>query len=129
MPSNLSRPESVIQKLEDDLLEAARLPNLGFLENIFSEKYVCRVSDGSIWGKEKALNDFKNPNYKIFKSKIQNRRITMHNNTAIVTGIAIVEALVDDKSVSGQSFFMRVWHKEEDIWQIIAVQTNLAKSN
>ena len=128
MLSNVSISESVIQKLEDDLIEAGRLPNLEFLENIFSEKYVCRVSDGSIWGKEKALNDFKHPNYKVFKSEIQDRRITMHNNTAIVTGIAIVEAIVDDKSVSGQSFFMRVWHKEEDTWRIIAVQTTLAKS-
>ena len=128
MPPNVSGPESEIQKLEEALIEAMRLTNLEFLENVFSEKYVCRISDGSIWGKEKALNDFKNPNYKVFKIEIQNRQITIHDNTAIVTGIAIVEAVVEDKSVSGQSFYMRVWHKEEDIWRIIAVQTNLVKS-
>jgi hypothetical protein len=128
MPSNVPSSESVIQKLEDDLIEAMILPNLIFLENTFSEKYVSLFSDGSTGGKEKALNDFKHPNYKLSKIEVLNRQITMHDNTAIVTGIVIVDAVVDDKSVSGKSFFTRVWHKEEDIWRIIAVQTNLAKS-
>ena len=128
MASNVSNSEFEIQKLENDLIEAMRAPNLTFLENIFSEKYVSLFSDGSTGGKEKALNDFKHPNYKLSKIEVQNRQITMHDNTAIVTGIAIVDAVVDDKSVAGKSFFMRVWHKEEGRWRIIAVQTNLAKS-
>ena len=127
MPSNVSNSEYVIQKLEDDLMEAMRSPNLTFLENIFSDKFICLSSDGSIWGKEKAMNDFKRPSFKLFKSEIQNRQITMHHNTAVVTGIGIFEGIVDDKSLSGKSFFMRIWHKEEDTWRIIAVQTNLAK--
>ena len=126
MPSNVSSLESLIQKLDDDLMEATRSLNLTFLENIFSEKYVCLASDGSIWGKEKALNDFKNPSFKLFKSDVQNRQITMHHDTAIITGIGIFEGIIDDKSISGQSFFMRVWHKEEDIWIIMAVHASRA---
>ena len=128
MPSKSSDPESVIQNLEDDLMEAARLPNLSFLENIFSDKFVCVGSDGRIWGKEKALIDYKQPSYKLLKSDIKNRQITMHNDTAIVTGIAVFEGTIEDKYYSGQSFFMRVWHKEEDIWRIIAVHINIPKS-
>jgi hypothetical protein len=52
----------------------------------------------------------------------------MHYNTAIVTGIAVFKGIVDDKSISGKSFFIRVWHKEEDIWRIIAVHSSIAKS-
>ena len=126
MPSNVPSSESVIQKLEDYLLEAMVLPNLTFLENIFSEKYVSLFSDGSTGGKEKALNDFKHPSYKLSKIEVQNRQITIHDNTAIVTGIVIVDGVVDDKSISGQYLFMRVWYKEEDGWRIIAVYTNNA---
>ena len=129
MAANVSSPESEIQKVEDDLMEAMVLPDLTFLENIFSDKFVCVGSDGRIWGKEKALIDYKQPSYKILKSDIQNRQITMHNNTAIVTGIAIFEGIIEDKPYSGQSFFMRVWHKEEDIWKLIAVHINISKSN
>ena len=94
--------------------------------SIFSDKYVFLGSDGSTWGKEKALVDFKHPNYELLKIEIQKRHITMHHNTAIVTGISIVEGIVDDKSVSGQYFFMRVWYKEKDKWKIIAVNTSIA---
>lgn len=127
MPSNISSPESEIQKVEDDLMEAMRLPNLTFLENIFSDKFICIGSDGRKWGKEKALDDFKRPSYKLLKSDIQNRQITMHNNTAIVTGIATGEGIIEDKAYSGKSYFMRVWHKEEDMWRIIAVHINVPK--
>lgn len=116
MPSNISSPESEIQKVEDDLMEAMRLPNLTFLENIFSDKYICVGSDGRKWVKEKALYDFKHPSYKLLKGDIQSRQITMHSNTAIVTGIATGEVIIEDKAYSGKSYFMRVWHKEEDMW-------------
>jgi ketosteroid isomerase-like protein len=129
MSSDVSSPESEIQKVEEDLMEATRLPDLAFLENIFSDKFTCVGSDGRVWGKEKAMSDFKRPSYKILKSAIQNRQITMHDNTAIVTGISTFEGFIEDKSYSGQSYFMRVWHKEQDIWRIIAVHINIPKSN
>ncbi len=129
MAANVSSPESEIQKVEDDLTEAMILPNLAFLENIFSDKFVCVASDGRKWGKEKALYDYKLPSFKLLKYDIQNRQITMHNNTAIVTGIAMGEGIIEDKPYSNKSFFMRVWHKEEDTWRIIAVHINIPKSD
>ena len=128
MAAKASSPESEIQKVEDDLMEVMVLPNLTFLENIFSDKFVCVGSDGRKWGKEKALYDFKRPSFKLLKYDTQNRQITMHNNTAIVTGIAIGEGIIEDKNYSNKSFFMRVWHKEESTWRIIGVHINIPKS-
>ncbi len=104
-----------------------RLNNLKFLENIFSEKYVFLGSDGSTWGKEKALDDYKNPKFKLSKMEIHNRRITMHNNSAIVTGISIVEGSIGKESITGRYLFMRVWNRGEKGWKIIAVNTNSAE--
>lgn len=115
-----------VLRLEDNLLEAIRLRKLFFLENIFSEKYVCLASDGSTWGKDRALKDFKDPNLELSKVEIQNRQITMHDNTAIVTGINIVEGIVRDKSITGRYLFMRVWIKDTNGWKIIAVNTSNA---
>jgi hypothetical protein len=129
MIANVAGSESEIQKVEADLMESMALPNLTFLENIFSDKFVCVGSDGRKWGKEKALNDFNRPSFKLLKYDIQNRQITMHFNTAIVTGIAIAEGIIEDKPYSDKSFFMRVWHKEENTWRIIAVHINIPKSN
>ena len=48
MLSNVSSPESEILKVKEDLMEAARLSNLAFLENIFSDKFTCVSSDGRV---------------------------------------------------------------------------------
>ncbi len=125
MTDDASGPESEIRKIENDLMEAMVLPDLNFLENIFSDKFVCVSSDGRNWGKEKALHDFGHPSYSLLKYDVQNRQITMHTNTAIVTGIAIAEGIIEGKPYTGKSFFMRVWHKEEDTWRIIAVHINI----
>jgi len=119
--------ESVIQELEDDLIEAMRLNALPFLERIFSEKYVFLGSDGSIWGKEKALKDYKNPKFQLSKFEIHDRRITMHDNNAIVTGISVVEGMIGEESITGRYLFMRVWKRGEKGWEIIAVNTNMTE--
>ena len=124
MSTNSFDTVSVIQQLEDDLIEAMRLNNLTFFENIFSEKYVFLGSDGSTWGKEKALDDYKHPKFELLKIEVHNRRIIMHDNSAIVTGISVVEGKIGQESISGRYLFMRVWNKGEKGWEIIAVNTN-----
>jgi hypothetical protein len=54
MSLNNPHPETEIQTLEEQLLDAMRSLDLSFLESVFSEKYVFMDSDGAIWGKFKA---------------------------------------------------------------------------
>ncbi|MFW9942565.1 MAG: nuclear transport factor 2 family protein [Candidatus Thorarchaeota archaeon] len=127
MAYDVTDSELEVLRLEDNLLEAMRLRKLSFLENIFSEKYVFLGSDGSTWGKDKALNDYKHPNFELSKIEVHNRQITMHDNTAIVTGISIVEGIAGEKSITGRYLFMRVWNKDINGWKIIAVTTSNAE--
>ena len=121
---SLYASNSEIQELEENLLEAMILGNISFLENIFSERYVFLGSGGSSWGKEKALEDFRNPEFILKNMKICNRRITMHNNCAIVTGTSVVEGKIGENTLTGRYQFMRVWDRGTDGWQIIAVSTS-----
>jgi hypothetical protein len=121
-------PESEIQKREENLIDAMRQNNLSFLENIFSEKYVFLGSDGSTWGKEKALDDYRNPRYKLSKIEIHNRKIIIHNCIAIVTGISAVEGIIGEETLTGRYLFMRVWYKSNKEWKIIAVNTCMVDS-
>jgi len=127
MTPTISDSKFIIEKLEDDFLKAMRSNNLTFFENIFSKKYVFLCSDGSTWGKEKALHDYKHPQFQLSKIEIHNRKITMHRSSAIVTGISNVEGSIGEKSLTGKYLFMRVWHKGEKGWEIIAVNTNNAE--
>ncbi|MBN2011900.1 nuclear transport factor 2 family protein [candidate division KSB1 bacterium] len=119
---------SEIQQLEERLLQAMRLGELSFLGKIFSRKYIFLGSDGSTWGKERLMEDFCNPNFKLSKIDVHNRLIFMHDNSAIVTGISTIEGKIDKTPLTGKYRFMRVWNKENDGWKIIAVTTSNAEN-
>ena len=115
-----------IKQLEESLLKAMRLRKLSFLEDIFSRKYVFLASDGSTWGRDKALDDYRNPRFELSKIETHNQQIVMHENMAIVTGVSLIAGKIGENPLSGRYFFMRVWCKEKDDWKIIAVSTNNA---
>lgn len=121
---NLSAANSEILAIEDALINAMIKGDIGFMENIFSEKYVFLGSDGSTWGKEKALEDFKNPNYTLKSLKIHDRQINLHTNCVVVTGISELEGHIGENLISGRFRFMRVWEKGNAVWQVIAVCTS-----
>lgn len=121
---DVSNNDSEIRQLEQRLLEAMRLKKLTFLNSIFSQKYVFLGSDGSTWGKDEALKDFRNPGYELSKIEVQNQQIYMHDNCAVVTGISMIEGKMGETSLTGRFLFMRVWNKENDGWKIIAVSTS-----
>ncbi len=123
---NASAYNSEIKKLEEKLLEAMRLRDLSFLTDIFSDTYVFIGSDGSTWNKDKVLEDFKNPKYELSKIEVYNRQIFMYDNTAIVTGISIINGRIDETPLTGRYQFTRVWNKEKDGWIIIAISTSEA---
>lgn len=125
---NGSISDSEIQQLEERLLEAMRLRELSFLKGIFSQEYVFLGSDGSTWGKDKALEDYKNPKFELSKIEVHNQQIFMHDNSAIVTGISIVEGKIGETPLTGRYLFMRVWNKEKDGWKIIAVTASNAEN-
>jgi len=119
------KPEFI--RLEKQLIDAMRKPDLSFLEKIFSDTYVYIGSDGRTWGKDKALEDFKDPAFKLHKLEISNNRILMHENTAIVTGISIVKGYVGNETITGKYQFMRVWNRSKNRWKVIAVYTSNKK--
>jgi ketosteroid isomerase-like protein len=123
MSAERSQSLSEISGLEEKLLSAMRSGDMPFLESIFSEDYVFIGSDGSTWGRDRALEDFRNPKYTLEKLEVDNRRITIFDDTAIVTGISTVEGWIDENPVTGRYLFMRVWNRTADGWRIAAVNT------
>lgn len=112
-----------IRQIETRLEEAMRTNDLPFLKNIFSEKYLFLGSDGSSWGRKKALDDYMNPQYTLSDIRIDQQKIFMHNDSAVVTGVSLIKGKIGDKPLTGQYRFLRVWHKENNDWKIIALST------
>jgi ketosteroid isomerase-like protein len=122
LPNNFNETAE-IRRAEKELLTAMQAGNITFLESIFSDDYVFLGSDGSMWGKEKALEDFKNPRFSLSRIEISNQRICIHDTCAIVTGTSVVKGGIGQKPLTGEYHFLRAWKKEPDGWKIIAVAT------
>lgn len=127
MSNDTSQSMLEIQKLEEQLVEAIRKANVPFLESIFSEQYVFHGSDGSTWGKTKALEDFRNPEYDLQKFELYDEKIFMYKNAAVVTGISVVDGRIGKETLTGRYLFMRVWAQSGDNWKVIAANTSNAK--
>ena len=124
---NHTQSERDIQQLEEQYIDAMRKANLAFFDRIFSDNYVFIGSDGSTWGKEKVLQDFRNPKYDLQEIEIYNRHIFIHENAAVVTGISVIEGRIGTNSVTGKYQFMRVWNRSRGSWKVIAVYTSNMK--
>ena len=123
---NAINPEYEIQQLENKLVEAMQKTDLTVFEDLFSDNYAFIGSDGVSWGKDKALQDFKDPDFTLKHLEIHDRQIFMHDHTAVVTDISVIQGIVNNQDVSGRYRFMRVWSQNSGKWEIAAVYTAIA---
>lgn len=126
MPESTQHPDQEILELEERFVEAVREADFRFLESTIDDNYVFIGSDGSTWGQAKALADFRNPAFDLQRLDVIDRRVFMHGDTAIVTGISVVEGRIGDDRLTGRYRFMRVWCRYTGWWKVIAVCTSKA---
>lgn len=114
---------SDINRFEETFLTAMRNCDLAYMENIFSEDYLFRGSDGLTWGKKKALDDYRNPELELTRVDVMDQKIVVNENTAVITGISHIEGRIGASPLTGKYLFTRVWSKIAAGWKIIAVST------
>jgi len=78
-------------------------------------------SDDSKWGKEKALEDFRDPGYQLRKLEVKDRRIFIACSTAVVTGTSLVLGHIGEDHRPGTFQFMKVRTRIGGAWKILAV--------
>jgi len=59
--------------------------------------------------------------------EVNDGKIAVAGNTAVVTGVSLVEGHIGESPLSGRYRFMRVWARIGLNWKIIAVATCSAK--
>ena len=116
--------EEQVLEAENNLISAILDKDLATLIDLFDEEYVFTGSRGETWGKEKALADFRDPCLSIQELSVSELEVTVHRDTAVVTGISHIKGYEGHNPLTGEYRFTRTWRLSDGDWRVVAVQTS-----
>jgi ketosteroid isomerase-like protein len=95
------------------------------LLNVVDDNFVNTEWDGSVANKDQFLAAVKNPLVKVEVSQIETTQVTLHGNTAIVTGTYRTKGNRQGKPYDHFARFTDTWIFQENRWQCIAAHASL----
>ena len=115
----MEETEREIREIEKNLIEAVLRRDSDFLRRILADELTVITPFGDLVGKQVMTHfDEKLINQSIVTDEI---RVNIFDKMAVVTGRATIKSRYENKDLSGQYRFTRVYFKRES-WQIIAYQ-------
>ena len=98
--------------------------DISALNRLFDDDYVFTGSRGETWGKEKALEDFRRPDFSLEYLRTSELEVIVRQGVSIVTGISHVGGKEGDKAITGEYRFTRIWCMIDSDWRIVATHTS-----
>ena len=131
--------QAAAQKFKDDSQETKLL----VMEHLWNEAQVNRDAraldamiggefvnteyDGEVSDKAKFLNDIKDPHFNLSSLTIQDLKVSMYGDSAVVVGIYHTRGTYQSKPYEHFGRFTDTWVFTEGRWQCVASHTSLLK--
>jgi ketosteroid isomerase-like protein len=97
------------------------------LDALVGERFVNTEYDGEVSDKTKFLADIKDPLFRPTTANIQEVKVNMFGNTAVVTGIYHTKGSYQGRPYEHIGRFTDTWILENTKWQCVASHTSLLK--
>ena len=97
------------------------------LNALVAERFVNTEYDGEISDKTKFLADIKDPLFKPSSASIQDMKVTLYGDTAIVIGNYHTKGTYQGKPYDHFGRFTDTWVLDNGKWQCVASHTSLVK--
>ena len=103
--------------------EAVVNKNMGVLEKYYADDFVFTHGTGFVEGKESWVKNVANPNT-LFISRVQDSTtVEQHGDVALVIGRLEIMRRDKDKNVAYGLWYIRVYRKNNEVWQMISHRT------
>lgn len=109
-----------IRALEQKLLDCYRHHEVAVFASILDEDFVITFEDGSTYSKTGYLAYSTSSSTHVETVEIQEMKIRMHGETAVVTGAYHEKGMDSQKAYDYHDRFTDVWMKESGKWRLIA---------
>jgi len=97
------------------------------LQELVSDRFVNTEYDGDVSDKEKFLSDIKDPQFKPSLMNIDDVKVRLFHDTAVVTGNYHMKGTYEGKPYDHMGRFTDTWFLENGHWQCIASHSSLVK--
>src|SRR5580698_7512115 len=119
--------ESKLLVLERLWNEAQVNRDASALNALVSERFINTEWDGSLSDKPKFLADIKDPQFKPSSVNIQDVKVNLFGDTAVVAGIYQARGSYQGKAYDHVGRFTDTWVLDGGKWQCVASHTSLVK--
>jgi ketosteroid isomerase-like protein len=119
MPVQNSDDERQVSQLEQELIEAFRRNDMRALERIMADDFVFTDPRGASITKELWLADLRSGASAFESVEIENVRVRLAGDAALVTGLVTLKARSRAGGYNGQFGVIDVYMKREGRWQLV----------
>lgn len=98
------------------------------LQSLIAEEFVDTEYDGEVSNHDKFLADIRDPEYKPTAMNIDDVKVNLYRDTAVVTGIYHTKGTYNRKPYDHVGRFTDTWIFEGGRWQCVASHTSLIKN-
>ena len=121
--SHPNASEQAVREQEALYANAVKRQDIAALQSMLAEEFLATSSRGELRNKAMELDDLKpNPGYSMDDFRLDDIRIRLFDNTAIVTGREILEVRYNKQPLTSLLRYTRVYFKRAAGWQIVAQQ-------
>ena len=114
--------ERELRDLERELVGAVLRRDSSVLRRILSDDLTFVTPFGDVFDKEGVANIGDNKDLVNDSIEIDDVRVRVYGEAAVVTGRATLKARVRDLDLSGQYRYVRVYARQDRRWQVVAYQ-------
>ena len=127
--SSKSTDEQTILKLENDWAVALVKADVATFDRIEAPEYLFTAPDGSLTNKADSIAEMKNGVVKIAAFKIDDLKVKIFGDAAVVYGLDTEKSTYNGKDTSGQYRFTDFFVKRNGIWQAVATHVSMVEKH
>lgn len=107
-------------RIEQEMLAAVLKGDTGPSERYLGNSYVFTGPDGSSIGKAQSIEDLKSGSLKLQAASLDNSKVQVYGDTAIVTFSSNDKGTYKGKDISGKTRWTDVFVKQKGRWMMVA---------
>ena len=117
-----SSTEEFIRFLEDAWVNAIVHKDTNVLNHVIADDFGGLSPNGFAYTKQEAISDVQSGSYVVDSMVLENVKVRVYGDTALVTFYQNEKSKFGDEDRSGRYAFTDVWVKRDGVWQAVASQ-------
>ena len=117
-----SSTEEFISFLEDAWVNAIVHKDINVLNHVIADDFGGLSPNGYAYTKDEAISDLQSGSYVVESMTLDNVKVRVYGDTALVTFYQNEKSKFGDEDRSGRYAFTDVWVKRDGLWKAVASQ-------